>query len=150
MHRPLFIVMIFLLLLRGWAGDAMATSMAAGQLQEPSSATKIVATYAHGARADGQFDHPLMELTSDVQMAHSTVTPADCAGHGAGQTSEPMSPEAAVHCESCAACQACHTVALSPLAPSTVLVTISPALPHSPVAQFASALTALGQKPPIS
>ena len=149
MRRPLFIAMIFLLLLRGWVGDAMATSMAAGQLQGVSLATEIVAVNAHQSRADGHSDHKMAGLAANAYMTHLAAIPPDCAGHGAGQTSDPMTPEPAVHCESCAACQACHTVALSPLAPNTASISISPALPHSPAAQFASAIATLGQKPPI-
>jgi hypothetical protein len=50
----------------------------------------------------------------------------------------------------CAACQACNTVALWPVTSSTASLAIPPALSHSPAAQFASAIVALGQKPPIS
>ncbi len=80
-------------------------------------------------------------------MTHS-ATPPDCAGHASGQTSDPMG--ATGHCDSCAACQACNTVALSPVTASTASLAVSPALPHSPAAQFASAFATLGQKPPIS
>lgn len=61
-----------------------------------------------------------------------------------------MNPEATVHCDSCAACQACNTVALSSLTTNAASLWAPPALPHSPAAQFASAVAALGQKPPIS
>ena len=150
MHRPLFVTMIFLLLLRGWVGDAMATGMAAGQLQGLPVATEIVALHAHEARADGHFDHQMSGLAATALVAYSAAVPPDCAGHSAGQTSDPMTQEAVAHCESCSACQACHTLALSPLASSTASITISPALPLSPAVQFASAVAALGQKPPIS
>jgi hypothetical protein len=146
MRRPFFIAMIFLLLLRGMVGDAMATGMAAGHLQRVSAATELVADHAHETRADGHFDHG----TAAESMTHMAATPPDCAGHAAGDASDPMAPEATGHCESCAACQACNTVALSPLTSSTASLAIPPALPHSPAAQFASALATLGQKPPIS
>lgn len=144
MRRPLFIAMIFLLLLRGMVGDAMATGMAAGHLQRAAVATEFVAVHAHETRANGHFDHAAESMT------HSVATPPDCAGHAAGEASDPMTPETTGHCESCAACQACNTVALSPLTSNTTSLAIPPALPHSPAAQFASALAALGQKPPIS
>jgi hypothetical protein len=148
MRRPLFIAMIFLLLLRGLVGDAMATGMAAGHLQQLAHATEFVAVHAHESRADGHFDHD-MAMEPAASMTHS-ATPPDCAGHAAGQTSDPMAPDATGHCDSCAACQACNTVALSPLTTRTTSLTIPPALPHSPAARFASAVAALGQKPPIS
>lgn len=149
MRRPLFIAMIFLLLLRGMVGDAMATGMAAGHLQQLAPATKFIASPAHESRADGHFDHD-MAIEPAASMTHSAAIPPDCAGHASGQASDPMTPGATGHCDSCAACQACNTVALSPLTASTASLAISPALARSPAAQFASAVTALGQKPPIS
>lgn len=146
MRRPFFIAMIFLLLLRGMVGDAMATGMATGHLQRISAATEFAAVHTHEKGADGHFDHEIAEKS----MAHPMAMPPDCAGHAAGDASGPMTPEATGHCESCAACQACNTVALSPLTGSTASLVIPPALPHSPAARFASALAALGQKPPIS
>lgn len=146
MRRPLFIAMIFLLLLRGMAGDAMATGMATGHLQRVPVATETVAGHAHGSRAGAHFDHATVEKS----MAHSAVIPPDCAGHAAGGAYGPMPQDAAGHCESCAACQACNTVALSPHAGSTASLSPPPAPPRSPAAHFASATAALGQKPPIS
>ena len=150
MRRPLFIAMIFLLLLRGWVGDAMATGMAAGQLHVPSFATEIIAVQAHEARADGHSDHQAVRLAANEPLVHLTAPSSDCNGHAAGQTSDPIAQEAGGHCESCAACQACHAVALSPLACRTASAAAPPALPQSPAARFASAVAALGQKPPIS
>ena len=49
-----------------------------------------------------------------------------------------------------AVCAACHAVGLSPLFVDTACIAIPLALPHAPSAQFASAMAALGQKPPIS
>lgn len=144
MRRPLFIAMIFLLLLRGWVGDAMATGMAAGHLQAASVATEIVAAHAHEERADGHFGH------GAAAQSMTLATAPDCAGHAAGQAADPGLQEAAGHCESCAACQACNTVALSPLTSRSAALSIPPALPQSPAARFASAVAALGQKPPIS
>jgi len=149
MRRPLFIAMIFLLLLRGWVGDAMATGMAAGHLQQLSPATEFVAAHAHESRADGHLDHD-MAMEPVESMMHAAATPPDCAGHASGQSSEPLSPESTGHCDSCAACQACNTVALSPVTTRTASLAIPPALAHSPAARFASAVATLGQKPPIS
>lgn len=149
MRRPLFIAMIFLLLLRGWMGDAMATGMAAGHLQQLAPATEFMAAHGHASGADSHFDHEMASAPAE-SMVHSAATPPDCAGHASAQSSAPLAPEAVGHCESCAACQACHTVALSPLAASTVTLASSPALSHSPATRFASAVATLGEKPPIS
>jgi hypothetical protein len=148
MRRPLFIVMIFLLLLRGMVGDAMATGMATGHLQRLAIATELVAVHVHEAGTDGHLDHETTE--AGASMVSSAAIPPDCVGHASGQASDRMTPEATGHCESCAACQACNTVALSPVAADTDSLAISPALPRSPAARFASAVAALGQKPPIS
>jgi hypothetical protein len=149
MRRPLFIAMIFLLLLRGMVGDAMATGMAAGHLQRVGFATESTADFAHDTRANQHFNHARAAEQADF-LVHTAAIPADCAGHGAGLTSDPIAPEAAAHCESCSACQACHTVALSPLVAQTDSFYKPPALAHAPADQFASAVAALGQKPPIS
>lgn len=139
MRHLILALMIVLLPLRGWVGDVMATEMASPRAVQLQNATKMVATHAHGAGANGHFDH-----TSAKPAAAQPVP--DCVCHGAGESSS----LADAHCESCTVCQACHTVALSPLVPFTPSVIEPPALPRSPAAHFASATAALGQKPPIS
>jgi hypothetical protein len=136
MRHLLFAVLIALLPLRGWVGDAMATQMAAGKIQH--QAAQIAAEAGH--------------LHEDMEMAHTghaTETPAlhDCAGQPADGDN---SHAADGHCETCAACQACHTVALTPAAPDLPPY-FSASTPPLPVADpFASADAALRQKPPIS
>ena len=149
MRKPFFIAMIFLLLLRGWVGDAMATGMAAGHLQRVDFATESIADYARETRANRHFDHALAAGQAD-SLVHTAAVHSDCAGHGTSLTSDPKAPEAAGHCESCSACQSCHTVALSPLVAPAAAFYKPPALTQAPAAQFASAVAALGQKPPIS
>ncbi|MEO5607864.1 MAG: hypothetical protein ABIR13_09850 [Polaromonas sp.] len=128
--------MIALLLVRGWAGDAMATDMALAPLQH---ATTLIATNAHGISAQAHLDH---------ESAASRAT-HDCGGH-ANEDTEDARFAADAHCESCAACQACHSVALTPATPSCGSLFSSASQPRSAAAQFASAETARGQKPPIS
>ncbi|MGH6638245.1 MAG: hypothetical protein ACREBY_06520 [Polaromonas sp.] len=145
MRFLLFALMIALLPLRGWFGDAMATEMALAQLQHQQPATKIIANHAHKPGAEAHFDHePAASKAADavqaVQVAH------DCTGQPAGDASH----AADAHCESCSACQACHTVALSPAAAKLNPVFSALTLPRAAAAQFASAEAALGQKPPIS
>ena len=117
--------MICLLLLRGWVGNVMATEMAA------NAYLKAAAT---------QFAH----ISSEMPMAAATP---DCADHG---KSGPATELGDTSCQSCSACQACHSLALSTFVGSTDFVSMSPDMPRSPAAQFASAVAALGQKPPIS
>ncbi|MBT9506984.1 MAG: hypothetical protein IV109_10320 [Rhodoferax sp.] len=120
MRRPLFIFMILLLLLRGWVGDAMATTMASAKLQSTQIASEMIATGSH------------------------------CVDHVADQAFESVGQDGTGHGGSCGFCAACHAVGLSPLFVDTACVAIPLALPHAPSAQFASAMAALGQKPPIS
>ena len=136
MRLPLFVLMIALLLVRGWAGDAMATDMALAPLQH---ATILIATSDHKLRGQADSDH---------ESAASRTT-HDCGGH-ADEESEDARLAADAHCESCAACQACHSVALTPATPGGGSLFSSIPQPRSAAAQFASAETARGQKPPIS
>ena len=138
--RHLFLIFLMALLpLRGWVSDAMATGMAAGQVQQMQIAIKIIATNAHAASEEADFEH-------EISVPEAAQTLADCAGHG----SEENAHAGNSHCDSCSACQACHTVALSHSAPILSSVFHAFALPHAAADQFASAETALRQKPPIS
>ncbi len=121
MHRWLVVLMIALLPLRMWAGDAMAVQMAAAQ---PSSALS------------SQAPHP---PDCPGRLA------ADAAAATGGQVSgaEPA-------CASCTLCQVCSTVALELLAPLPALQPPSQGLPAWSAAAFASAPAALRFKPPIS
>ncbi|GAB3478485.1 hypothetical protein GCM10011496_16870 [Polaromonas eurypsychrophila] len=139
MRHLILALMIALLPIRGWVGDVMATEMASSR-PAVLAATNTIADLTPLVWADGHFDH------ASAAPQPVAATP-DCAGHGNGDSPAPAS---GAHCEVCPACQACHTVALSPTADTTapVLAPLSPS--HSPVARFASADTAQGQKPPIS
>ena len=127
MRLPLFVLMIALLLVRGWAGDVMTTSMALAPLQH---ASKLIAVTDHRIRAQAHLDR-------ESPATH------DCGGHSHEDIED-------AHCESCAACQACHTVALTPATSGCSSLFSTPSQPRSATAQFASAETARGQKPPIS
>ena len=136
MRRLLFILLIALLPLRGWVGDAMAIGMAAQQVRMASISAALDA-------------HAPLEETHGHQAAN-TDTDAVYANECHGATGGATSHSADSDCESCAVCQACHTVALSSAA-SDALARLAPAVPpQTVVAQFASAEAALGQKPPIS
>lgn len=151
MRFLLFALMIALLPLRGWLGDAMATEMALAPLAHRLIAIKSIASSADNKKADTQFDHhshaqgalkssPAGHTTSDLSAAH------DCAG----QAFSSPSPMSDTPCDSCVVCQACHTVALG-IAAIALRPTFNPlAQSHSTAAQFASADAARDQKPPIS
>lgn len=143
MRRFTFVLMIALLLLRGWMGEAMATGMALAPLQPLPSATQTIATHAHQISAQAHFDH----ATAEPEAFYEAQAVHDCSG---GPASEDPSHAGPAHCDACAACQACHTVALSPFAASAHAVFSARALPRAKAALFANADTARGQKPPIS
>ncbi len=146
MRRFACLALIALLLLRGWAGDAMATTMATTVANSAITAASspAMAHQASGHHASGQ---GTLHHATDMANAHPMP---DCAGHAQPADDAPVSHTGSAGCESCAACQACHTVALSPSAP---VLTALPAPRNAPISvavQFASADAALGQKPPIS
>jgi len=139
MRHLLLALLIALLPLRGWVGDAMATQMAAGQLQHQQTQAASPASHGHEAMDAMHAGHE--EASTEV-----SVTLHDCAG----PADESSSHAADGHCETCAACQACHTVALSPTAPGVMPAFSAPTLPRPATDSFASADAALRQKPPIS
>lgn len=132
--------MICLLLLRGWVGNVMATEMAASEPRHVQIAAENIATNAYLETAAVQFDH----ISGEMPMTAATP---DCADHG---KSGPATELGDTSCQFCSACQACHSLALSPFVGSAGFVSMSPDVPRSPATQFASAIAALGQKPPIS
>lgn len=149
MRHLLLALMIVLLPLRGWMGDAMATGMATGTVaatsQHRQAATEMVAGHAHAMGSADHFEHQTASQ-EPVQALH------DCAGHASDQSSHAADSHdnRDGHCDSCQACQACHTVALSRTAVILETAFSDPGLPHAAAAQFTSAQAALGQKPPIS
>lgn len=141
MRHLVLILMIALLPLRGWAGDVMATQMAT-QTASTVAAIETGAARAHELAATASFDHKNQAFEAAQGMP-------DCHTLAAGQ---PDADKAASsdHCGTCQACQACHTVALSSPTLDVVISFVSPQLRPIRAAAFTSAVTALGQKPPIS
>jgi len=134
MRRWFFVLLILLLPLRGWIGDAMAVQMALPSQQVPAAVA-------------------MQHTAGDAQAAHThlsfiaSAVADDCGGHmGAQDTGDEMD---AAHCGACAMCQTCHTVAL--LQPADLLATtqVSPMSPRVALQLFASAERALLLKPPI-
>jgi hypothetical protein len=141
-------LLMVLLPLRGWTGDAMATDMAvsaaAQQMhQTTNAAAKADSHQGHQSR-EGHSNHADHETLTEVTASTAgCLIHADCdqthhAGHSAGD------------CESCSACQACHNVPL--LVDSDELKQRLNSLwtPTEAVDPFASADAAHDQKPPIS
>lgn len=134
MRRWFFVLLILLLPLRGWVGDAMAIQMALPGQHLPAAGAM--------PHADGD-SGPAHTLARSVAQAAAD----DCGGHAdAQQTGDAMD---ATHCEACAMCQSCHTVAV--LQPQALLAAaqVSPLSPAPIMQAFASADRALFLKPPI-
>ena len=142
MRHLVLALMILLLPLRGWMGDAMATSMA----------TDMAVTMAAGAHKTSQSKHFDGQTPAHTAPAAHLQALADCAGHSASQA--PLDKDAhdtqGEHGKPCQSCQACHTVALSTSLPELRGASTAPSMPQSVAAEFTSAVAALGQKPPIS
>ncbi len=129
MRRFVLILMLVLLPLRGWVGEAMAMDM----LAQSAVAIQNVAATAHHISANGTFD---------------TEMQAPC--HGASPEAAASTAPGSSPCGTCPLCQMCHTVAAP--APFTTLPTawLPHAQPTTGHARFASAPAAFALKPPIS
>jgi hypothetical protein len=129
MRRLVLILMLVLLPLRGWVGEAMAMDM----LAQSTIAIQKIAAPAHHTSAGSTLD-------AEVQ--------APCHG-GNPETAETTDPGTSP-CGTCPLCQMCHTVAAP--APFTALPTawLPHAQPTTGPARFASASAAFALKPPIS
>jgi cytochrome c553 len=122
MSRFIFILMIALMPLRGWMGEAMATEMAA---------ITIVATKASN--------------TSVRTELSSKTVKSDCDMHAGMKQDKDDSTSK----QSCTHCQACHATGLVNTVEINSSASEHLAQPLAFTTQFASASIALGQKPPI-
>ena len=145
MVRLLLALMLVLLPLRGWMGDAMAMQ----HLAAATATIENVATLRHSTLASGHFDAESGEKrVAGVPLhCHDDGAPAlsvDNAGNSVEQSDTPAGHG------TCGACSVCHAVALQ-------IVSVWPAdadapslAPTTGVESFASATPLRGQKPPIS
>ena len=138
MRRLILAVMIVLLPLRGWIGDAMALEAATGTPVAIQSVAVDV--------------HPTLEVThfeADSGRQDLRAGPGHCPDH-ASAPAEGDDSDTSANGDACTLCQVCHTVAMSadaaPL-PTLPLPVLAPAMSF---ARFTSALPAPGLKPPIS
>ena len=120
MRRFIFILMIALLPLRGWMGEAMATEMAAMNMIAKQTINTLAAA-----------DLSLENSVADCDM-HKTKA----ADH---TTAKP----------SCNYCQACHATGLVSTVQITSFDKVHYAQPLVQAHPYASASLALGQKPPV-
>ena len=143
MRTLLLALMIALLPLRGWVGDAMAMEMMASALHGSENAIDLIAPRADKTRTEARFE------AQPVAMDH-----ADCPGHMAmaasnDQPADDTHQAHAADCATCAACQICHTVALTTVAWHIGTYALPAVQPQTASPHFASAERALGFKPPI-
>lgn len=134
MRRVLYVVLILLLPLRAWVGDAMATQMA---VPAPVSLETSAGPSYHG-------DQAASPAHGHLQSAAVQSTAGDCAGHAQADQGD------MAHCATCAMCQTCHTLAvLHPDAVPDAGLAIA-ALPQRAVHRFTSADRAPALKPPVA
>lgn len=134
MRRWLLILMLVLLPLRGWVGEAMAGDM----LRQHGM------PMATQAKAAGHAQHV------SVPHCHEAVHAGqDCGKHAAPAASAPdAGSHAAGHAPTCASCQACSSVALGPCVFAPEPVRFSHPRPLADPVTFTSAEPALAFKPP--
>lgn len=124
MRRLVLVLMIALLPLRGWVGEAMAAQMAMADLQA-GAMVSLMSTHTDCAL---HADHGAMQAAA----AQSTAPEPD---HGDG---------------GCNTCQACHHLALELPSFSWSVSDAPPAALPLVAVRFASAFPALTSKPPIA
>jgi len=129
MRRWLLLVIVLLLPLRGWVGDAMAAQM----LQQRATAVHA-ATGQHEHAATGQ--HHGHGHDCDEHASAAAV-------HG-----EQGEAQAMANCPTCASCQMCSSVALSPTMLLATEHAFSQAPPETAQPAYASAEPELAFKPP--
>lgn len=135
MRRWLLLVMVLLLPLRAWVGDAMAGQMLQQAMGAPAQA--MAQPHAPAPSHHGQA----------ARMLHH-----DCDEHGAAAAAQPEQEDAAPamdgDCPTCASCQACSAVALSPAEPVLPAPGFSQPRPHGGARAHASAEQLHAFKPP--
>lgn len=127
MRRWLLILVIVLLPVRGWLGEAMA-----GQMHHAP-------TGAH------------LHASATVQEAPSGADHGcDQHAHASGAQDAQAQPQADAGTPTCASCQVCSAVALSPAGPADMASSFSQPQPQTVELAYASADAGLFFKPPRS
>lgn len=141
MRLLLVALMIALLPVRAWLGDAMAMQMVAG----PSATLKMAESSASPVKAGATFSLNSETVPLPCHDATSAV------GHASDFPTSPTSTDPATHsdCAQCSTCQVCHSVALSPVINLLPMLAMSTQVVHGGHALFASAPRAPYLKPPI-
>ena len=147
MRHLLVALLVALLPLRGWIGDAMAIEMATHAVMQETaklaSATAKGAAPATGATVAPPDCHEAMAMTV-------TMTDNDAVDASVHASMAPMPGDAHADCGTCTACQMCHSAAFAAISLAPLLHTVPQATPAASAVQFASAEPSLVRKPPIS
>ena len=156
MRALLLVLMIVLLPLRGWMGDAMAMNTATGA----RIATQSIAENDPATLGSAHFDAQYTGLALAGALAECPDHAARAgAAMGLAQAGAPLfsaHPDCvdcdgeASHDNACNACQVCHTVAMSTGASPLSAFHLPALAPATAFPSFTSALPAPGLKPPIS
>ena len=146
MRHLLLILMIALLPMRGWVGDVMAMEMA--MAAQKLVTIELIANNVYSTRATGQFKGENRSAAQGECAEHA----ANAAIHSPSVADRASSADDATsgHCNTCGVCEICHSVAMANPMASNPPDFIPHTLPSIGSTRFASALTALSQKPPIS
>lgn len=141
MRTLLLALMIALLPIRGWLGDAMAVEMVRHSMPATSSVSVTVAAAAAEAHC-----HEATQASDGMDMAlhMGMADPAGSHDDGSHNGTDHQG------CGTCTACQVCHTVALGGMPLIDIVHSAPQAPPAAHAARFASAEPAPGLKPPIS
>lgn len=123
MRRWLLILLVLLLPLRAWLGDAMAGEM----LHLPAAAAAPHAQHA---------------------ASHDHGMHGDCAGHPDASAADSEHPALDGDCRTCASCQACSAVALAAPPVARTTASFSHPQPQAVPLAFSSAEPHLAFKPP--
>ena len=141
MSRPLLVVFVLLLVLRGWMGDAMAMQV---PIPVPMAAAHCPPVHAAGLGADAHAVHGGMAAgPAGLHEAAHAQAPAEPAADA-----DACGDSSASH-SGCGECQVCHTVALPFGFSEPAVAPALQALPVTPPVAYASADPAPGFKPPI-
>lgn len=139
LRLALVLVVMTMLLARGWMGQAMAMDMA---MTSPAPVALHAGHDAPAKAAPGHAGHDRAAADSPPPCHGSTDT---VAAHDA-----PAPAEAASHCGTCTLCQVCHSVAMTDAAAGRPAFALPQVAPTSAAPRFASAEPKPGFKPPIS
>lgn len=138
MRRLLVALMILLLPLRGWIGDAMAMELMQPALQAVhTQAPAAPEPSSHVHHGDGHAKHDAHAGHGHAAHGATEGAAESQAGHGVGHLA-------------CTACQVCHSVAMAETFATLAGEALPHAAPQAALPHFASAEARRLPEPPIS